>query len=161
VATFQIDWAAQVVICPEGKTSCYWRPQTGPNGREEIQVRFASNDCRTCAGRPQCTKAQDTPRSMTILAQEPFLALHAARQRQTTPEFQSVYALRAGCESTISQGVRAFDVRRARYRGLAKTALQQLLTAMAMTLVRVITWLDDPKPTPARRGSFAALAPAG
>ena len=161
VATFQIDWAAQVVTCPEGKTSCYWRPQTGPNGREEIQVRFAANDCRTCAGRPQCTKAQDTPRSMTMLAQEPFLALQAARQRQTTPEFRAVYAVRAGCESTISQGVRAFDLRRARYRGLAKTALQQLLTAMAMTLVRVITWLDDPKPTPAHRGSFAALAPAG
>jgi len=161
VATFQIDWDAQVVTCPEGKTSCYWRPQTGPNGREEIQVRFAVSDCRSCEGRPQCTKAQDTPRSMTILAQEPFLALQAARQRQSTPEFKAVYALRAGCESTISQGVRAFDLRRSRYRGLAKTALQQLLTAMAMTLVRVITWLDDPKPTPARKGRFAALAPAG
>jgi transposase len=98
---------------------------------------------------------------MTILAREPFLALQAARQRQRTPEFKAVYALRAGCESTISQGVRAFDLRRSRYRGLAKTALQQLLTPMAMTLVRVITWLDDPKPTPARKGRFAALAPAG
>jgi transposase len=161
VATFQIDWDAQVVTCPQGKQSCYWKPQTGPTGREEIQVRFATGDCRSCDGRAQCTKAQDTPRSMTILAQEPFLAMQAARQRQTTPEFKEIYALRAGSESTVSQGVRGFDLRRARYRGLAKTKLQQILTAIAMTLVRVIAWIDDPKPTPKRQSRFAALAPTG
>jgi transposase len=161
VASFQIDWDAQVVSCPQGKRSCYWRPQVDASGRAEVQVRFAATDCRSCVARSQCTKAKATPRSMTLLAQESFLAMQSARQRQTTPEFKSAYAKRAGCESTVSQGVRAFDLRRARYRGLAKTQLQQILTAIAMTLVRVIAWFEEPKPASPRQGRFAALAPTG
>ena len=38
--------------------------------------------------------------------------MQAARQRQETLEFKAQYALRAGVESTLSQGVRRFDLRR-------------------------------------------------
>jgi hypothetical protein len=51
------------------------------------------------------------------------------------------YALRAGVESCLSLGVRRFDLRCSRYLGLARTHLQQLLTATAMPAVRVIAWL--------------------
>ena len=44
-----------------------------------------------------------------------------ARQRQQTAEFAARYAPRAGIEGTLSQGIRAFGRRKARYRGLAKT----------------------------------------
>jgi hypothetical protein len=50
------------------------------------------------------------------------------------------YALQAGVESSFSQGVRRFDLRRSRYIGLARTHLQQLLNAIAMNVVRVIAW---------------------
>ncbi|WP_151756816.1 transposase [Dictyobacter vulcani] len=40
--------------------------------------------------------------------------------------FQPRYALRAGIEATISQGVRTFDLRRSRYVGLPKTHVQPL-----------------------------------
>ena len=73
--------------------------------------------------------------------QEHHEALQAARQRQETPEFKAQYALRAGVESTLSQGVRRFDLRQSRYIGLARTHLQQVLTATAMNIVRVIDWL--------------------
>jgi transposase len=87
--------------------------------------------------------------------------MQAARQRQETPEFKAQYALRAGVESTLSQGIRRFDLRRSRYLGLARTHLQQLLNATAMNIVRVIAWLRG-KPGDARRrqpGHFARLAP--
>ena len=67
--------------------------------------------------------------------------MQAARQRQETPEFKEQYALRSGVESSLSQGIRRFDLRQSRYRGLARTHLQQLLTATAMNIVRVIAWL--------------------
>jgi hypothetical protein len=58
-------------------------------------------------------------------------AMQAARQRQETPALNAQYALRSGVES--------------RSRGLARTHLQHLLTATAMTIVRVIAWLQgDP-----------------
>jgi transposase len=50
-----------------------------------------------------------------------YEALLAARQRQTTTAFRAQYAARAGIESTLSQGVRAFGLRHCRYRGVAKT----------------------------------------
>ena len=48
-------------------------------------------------------------------------ALKAARGQLATKEGRRRYARRAGVEGTLSQGVRAFGLRRGRYRGLAKT----------------------------------------
>src|SRR4030095_4829369 len=89
-------------------------------------------------------------------------ALRAARQRQETPQFKAQYALRAGVESSLSQGIRRVDLRRSRYLGLARTHLQQLLTATAMHVVRVIAWLWG-EPWGERRrppGHLAQLAPS-
>lgn len=67
----------------------------------------------------------------------------------------------AGVESTPSRAVRRFDLRQSRYIGLARTHLQQVLTATAMNIVRVIDWLrgrpQGEKKRPA--GRFARLAP--
>jgi transposase len=86
--------------------------------------------------------------------------MQTARQRQETPEFKEKYALRSGVESSLSQGIRRFALRQSRYRGLAGTHLQQVLTATAMNVVRVIAWLGD-EPLGERRrkpGHFARLA---
>ena len=40
----------------------------------------------------------------------------------------------------ISQGVRSFGLRRAHYRGLAKTGLQSVATAAAINLNRLAAW---------------------
>jgi transposase len=90
------------------------------------------------------------------------VALQAARQRQETDEFKAQYALRAGAESTISQGVRRFDLRRSRYIGLARTQLQQTIMATAMNLVRLANWFRKGAVEPPKRrpGHFSRLAPA-
>jgi transposase len=87
--------------------------------------------------------------------------MQAARQRQETPEFKEKYALRSGIESSLSQGIRRFDLRQSRYLGLARTHLQHLLTAVAMNVVRVIAWLRGKLLEERRRkpGHFARLAP--
>jgi hypothetical protein len=54
--------------------------------------------------------------------------------------------------------VRAFDWRRSRDIGLAKTQLQHILMATAMNLVRVVAWLTDPRPPKRRAAPLAALA---
>ena len=60
------------------------------------------------------------------------------------------YALRQRIEATISQGVRAFGLRRSRYPGLTKTHLQHVGTAVAINLVRVVAWLDGDELAPTR-----------
>ena len=61
-------------------------------------------------------------------------------------------------ESTLSQGVRAFGMRRSRYIGLAKTGLQQVCTAAAMNVSRIVNWLDGRPRAKTRVTRFAALA---
>ena len=59
-----------------------------------------------------------------------------------------------------SQGVRAFGLRRTRYRGLAKTHLQHVATAAAINIDRAVAWLDERPRAATRTSRFAALAPA-
>lgn len=66
--------------------------------------------------------------------------------------------MRAGVEGTISQGVRAFGLRQTRYRGLAKTHLQHIATAVAMNLDRIVAWLEEIPRAATRTSRFAALA---
>ena len=161
VDAFILDWPAQQAQCPEGHTSVKWTPGHDMRGGPVVRIRFDTATCRACAVRSACTWAKEAPRQLTVRPQEQHVAMQAARQRQETAEFKAQYALRAGVESTLSQGVRRFDLRRSRYIGLARTHLQQTLNATAMNLVRVIDWLKGRScSTPRRKeGHFARLTP--
>jgi len=160
-AQFLVDWDQQVVTCPMGKQSISWHPHTYPQSGMRWEARFARKDCTSCPHRAQCTRAKKEPRIVGLQARAQYEALQAARQHQTTEAFKEHYAMRAGIESTLSQGVRAFDLRRSRYIGLAKTHLQHILIAVAMNLRRVMAWLTKPQPTKPRVSPFAALASPG
>ena len=158
---FVIDWDAQQAHCPQGQTSIRWTPGRDVSGDPVVRIRFHGPTCRACPVRQACTQAKDAPRQLTVRLQTHHEALQTARQRQATPEFTAQYALRAGVESSLSQGVRRFDLRQSRYLGLARTHLQQLLTATAMNVVRVIAWLWGEPLGEGRRppGYFAQLSP--
>ena len=99
-------------------------------------------------------------RSVTFKPQAEYETLQAARARQKTETFKQQYKKRAGVEGTLSQGTRAFGLRRCRYLGLAKTRLQHLATAAAMNLTRLVQWLEDEaQPAKTYCSPFAALAP--
>ena len=107
-----------------------------------IHVEFARADCLACPVRTQCTHAAVNPRGLTLRPRAQYEALQAARDRQQTADFKARYAVRAGIEGTLSQAVRLFDLRHARYVGHAKTHLQHVLTAVALNVVRLVDWLD-------------------
>jgi transposase len=158
---FVLDWEAQQARCPQGQTSVHWRPGHDVSGDPVIRIRFDGATCRACPTCLACTSARGAPRQLTVRLQPHHEALQTARQRQETPEFTAQYALRAGVESSLSQGTRRFDLRHSRYIGLARTHLQQLLTATAMNVVRAIAWLRG-EPLGERRrqsGHLAQLAP--
>ena len=75
------------------------------------------------------------------------------------PEWKERYHVRAGVEGTLSQGVRVFGMRRSRYIGLLKTGLQEVCTAAAMNVSRIVHWLDGLPRATTRVTRFAALAP--
>jgi transposase len=155
---FTIDWEQQHATCPHGAISCSWIPRQRPDGYATITIRFRRSDCAACPLCPRCTRNQTKGRTLTVLRQHPFEALQAARQRQQTQTFKDHYASRAGVEGTISHAAFTLDLRRARYRGLAKTHLQHLATAAAINLVRVTNWLSERPRSQTRKSRFALLA---
>ena len=61
-------------------------------------------------------------------------------------------------EGTLSQGVRAFGLRRSRYVGLARTSFQQACTGAAINILRAVRWLEGRPRAKTRVTRFAALA---
>ncbi len=158
-AQFVFDWQAKQATCPQGQRSLTWTERTEKrSGRPIITVQFATKVCRECAGRAQCTRAQTMPRQVTVHPQAEHEALQQARTSQQTEAFRQEYARRAGIEGTISQGVRAFGLRQARYLGLAKTHLQEVGTATAINLTRWSAWQQQTPRAKTRRSHVAALA---
>jgi IS5 family transposase len=101
----------------------------------------------------------EAPRSLKLHPQAQYQALQTARAWYASREGKQRYQRRAGVEGTLSQGVRAFGLRRTRYRGLAKTHLQHVATAAAINLDRLVAWLDERPRAKPRTPRFAALGP--
>ncbi len=160
LSQFAIDWDEQVVTCPQGKSSRFWKPAKGSRGKPTIQVKFDKRVCMVCDARSRCTRSKSGPRELTLHRKAQHLALETGRQRQQTKAFKEQYAARSGVEGTISEAVFALGMRRARYRGHCKTHLQHVATASAMNLKRVMNWLMGVPRTQTYRSQFARLAAA-
>ena len=154
---FTIDWDRQTATCPAGCTSASWTLASDHSGHPVIKIKFSDADCGICPHRSSCTQSRRVRRTLTLRPREQHLALQAGRQQQTTAEFAERYAKRAGIEGTISQAIRAFGLRRARYIGHAKTHLQHLLIATAMNLVHIGLWLAGVPLAQTRQSAFVAL----
>jgi transposase len=157
---FAIDWEHEQVTCPQGRTSVTWRAGLDEVGAPRICAVFSRTDCGACTARELCTPAKAARRSVYFHPREEYEALNAARARMHDPAWKERYRVRAGIEGTLSQAVRAFGLRRSRYVGLAKTGLQQVCTAAAMNVSRVVCWLDGVPRARTRVTRFAALAQA-
>lgn len=160
LSQFHIDWAAHQATCPEGQQSKSWTPSIDAWEHPTIHVKFSHTDCRLCPNRQRCTRGKSEPRSLTLRLQPEHEAIQQMRKKQLTDEWKSRYNVRAGIEGTLSQGIRGFGLRRARYIGLPKTHLQNLLTAAAMNVVRVSNWLNGLPHAKTRTSRFAALNPS-
>jgi len=135
---FTIDFDTEQARCPQGKISIWWNPVT-QRGTPAIVIKFAADTCRGCPVREQCTRSVSprVGRQLTVPPRGVHHAQAAARATQNTPDWQARYARRAGVEGTIRQAVAVTGTRRARYRGLPKTRLEHVYSAVALNLIRL------------------------
>ena len=137
-ASFTIDWQRRQVSCPAGATSTRWQQRIDTAG-PRVHVTFSAKDCRPCPSRAQCVHGT-RPRHLTLHLQAEHEILHANRRDQTSSDWKTRYAQRAGVEGLISQAV-SHGARYARYIDLAKKQLQTILTATGLNLIRLDAWL--------------------
>jgi transposase len=160
ISCFTIDWDHQRVTCPNGQVNRVWADSQDKAGHPRIYVRFAKESCQACPMRAKCTRSAAGPRTLSFKPRGQYEVLQWARQREHTAEFKERYAKRAGIEGTISQGTRAFCLRRSRYIGQAKTHLQHMVIAVAINLARFVAWIDEMPLAASRTSAFAALTNA-
>jgi transposase len=159
-ADFAIDWEARAATCPAGHAGAEWAGTRDAHGTPIVNIRFPRRTGRAGPRRPRCATARDGPRELAIRPRAQYLALQAARQRRETAAFEEPDAARAGVEGTLSRGVRARGLRRARYIGLARTHLQHALTAAGLNLRRLGAWWAETPLAQTRRPACVALATA-
>jgi transposase len=143
---FEVDWESGCARCPAGAISRSMRPDK----RGLVTFAFSRRDCVPCDQRGTCTRAAlPMVRRLTVPEQPVHQAVLAARAGQDGEAWKTLYNKRAGIEGTISQAVRGPDLRHARYRGLAKTHVQNVCTAIAINICRLGAHYH--KPAPPRR----------
>ncbi len=147
---FRVDWENRTLTCPHGVTSPPWKP-THTDGNARFSVLFPRKACRECADRLKCTgNVEGKGRHITLLPQPVQEIQTRARAEQKTQAWQRRYAMRAGCEATVSETVHAHGLRNCRYRGAAKTHVQHVLTAAGTNLVRLSSCFPSGTTTPTR-----------
>jgi hypothetical protein len=134
---FQVTVEKREAICPAGhaNTQCS-RLEEQATGRVSYRFEWDTATCAACPLRLECIHASHKHRSLVV--GEHHTVLQARRQEQKTAAFKERMRHRNAIEGTQSELVRAHGLRRARYRGLAKTALQNYFIGAACNVKR---WL--------------------
>jgi len=139
---FTIDWKHQAVTCPAGQMSSSWNPAI-QRGKPVTVVKFARKVCSACPVRDQCTTGTQSRRQLTLNPKTLTETLHTRRAEQADRDWQHDYALRCGIEGTIRQAVAVTGSRRTRYRGIDKTHLEHVYSAVALNFHRLNAWWND------------------
>jgi transposase len=135
------DFAVQVetrrATCPAGHANSQCsRLVEKATGRVAYRFEWDTTTCAGCPLRLKCIQAEHPHRSLVV--GEHHTVLQTRRQEQQTSVFKARMKHRNAIEGTQSELVRAHGMRRARYRGLAKTKLQNYFTGAACNVKR---WL--------------------
>jgi hypothetical protein len=96
--------------CPQGHASSSRNPSI-QRGTDTIVMTLAKGICGPGPVRAQCTTSASGRRQLTVHPREARQAQLAARAAQDTRDFHARYALRAGVEGTIRQGVAVTGMR--------------------------------------------------
>src|SRR5271166_4380797 len=134
IEAFDISITERKAVCPDGKTSTNCSKLTEEkSGKVTYRFEFGSQ-CHSCPHKAACVPSAQPHR--TILVGAYHEELQQRRRDQQSEEFQLRMHQRNAIEGTVSELVRGYGLRRARYKGFAKADLQNQLIAAACNIKR-------------------------
>jgi len=134
---FVVDLSQRRAVCPAGVTSV-----TCSFIREEYSARsiccfeWPRSACVLCALRTQCLSTRTKQDFRSLQVSEHHMYAQERRRLMHTPDYQKRMQRRNGIEGTISELIRGYDLRNARYKGKGKVNLQAHFSAAACNLYR-------------------------
>lgn len=138
---FEVNVAERSAVCPAGKanTQCS-RLEEGKTGKVSYRFEWKGKLCGACPRRGECVSPAQSHRTLTV--GEHHGHLQSRRKEMHTERFKKEMHRRNGIEGTQSELIRAYGLRKARYRGLAKVRLQNHLIGTACNLRRLFRRMD-------------------
>ena len=99
LSRFQMDWANQRAICPQGKESAVWVIGKDRMGDPHYEMMFHASDCVPCPTRVLCTNSKRKRRKIAVRPRKQHELLQRRREYEQSDEFKNRYATRAGIEA--------------------------------------------------------------
>jgi transposase len=135
VDQFDVHVEDRKAICPAGQTSSQCsRVQEDKAGHTIYRMEWNKSVCQACPLRDRCLGERQTHRIIEV--GQYHTLLQARRREMQTEAFKKDMHHRNGIEGPQSELVRAYGLRRARYRGLAKVRLQNYFIGAACNIRR-------------------------
>lgn len=126
------------MTCPAGNQSQY---KQRDNKREATAYRFPTDVCRSCPLMNRCIDA-DQKHGRTVHVSDYEQEYEQVRERSGTEEYAAVKREHPKVERRLGELINRHGGRRARYRGLARVFVQQILCALTANVQRMIRLLD-------------------
>ena len=137
-SAFSLDLPNRTATCPQRQTTLGQAGQDD-RGREILRFTFARAACQACPLFQRCVHSRTHGRTVQTHAYETYL--QAARVRQRTEEFKTLYRLRSAIERKQAELV-AHGLRGTRYLGRRQRQLQRLWHAAAVNLKRLFKLVE-------------------
>ena len=138
---FQEDAERGVVTCPAGQTSKYrYRDEQ----KETNTYRFQAGVCLACPLVTRCMKQPPKSRGRTVRKTDYQAEHDRARQKTTTPQYAAVRREHPMVERKLGELMNRHGGRRARYRGLGRVLIQELMASTAANVKRLVRLVCAP-----------------
>jgi hypothetical protein len=139
---FVEDLERRHVKCPADKTSRYRQRDSRSRG---WMHRFKRTTCEGCPLLSLCmTHPPRGPFGRTVTKSDYEAEYRRARQKATTPEYQEVRTEHPKVERKLGEMLNRHGGRRARYRGIDKVLIQELMAGFATNVKRMVRSLCAP-----------------
>lgn len=143
---FDVNLPARTARCPSGNSSATCARISERGGKlVYYYFEWASADCAACPQRTDCLSAKKKRPFRTLQVGERHMVVQARRALCKTPDYQVRMRRRNAIEGTHSELKRGYGLRRCRYRGLSRTAVQMQTIAAACNLRRWaarLNWIE-------------------
>lgn len=150
VEAFEINVTERNAVCAAGETNTQCsRLEESKTGKVNYRFEWNGKLCGSCSLRDKCVSPSQSHRTLVVGQHHSFL--QSRRKEMKTEPFKEKMHRRNGIEGTQSELIRAYGLRKARYRGFAKVRLQNHLIGAACNLNRLfrrVSWENAQSPAP-------------